>query len=363
MKKILFIDRDGTIIKEPKNEQVDSFDKLEFMHGVISNLGKIVQELEYELVMVTNQDGLGTDSFPEKSFWNIHNKIISILKSENIIFSEILIDRSFKHENLPTRKPNIGLLYKYCNSNYDLKNSFVIGDRETDIKLAKNLGTKSIYISKLNHKEATLSTNSWNEIYKFLKKRLRKVSIHRKTNETDIFITLNLDGNGKNKINTGLFFFNHMLEQITQHGNIDLIIQVNKNDLNIDEHHLIEDIGITLGQAFLKALGLKKSIERYGFLLPMDDCLAQVAIDFGGRPYLKWQVIFQREKIGDVPTEMFYHFFKSFSDHSQSNINIQAEGTNEHHKIESIFKAFAKSIKMAITKTKNFIIPSTKGVV
>lgn len=364
MKKILFIDRDGTIIKEPENEQIDSFEKLEFINGVISNLSKIVKELEYELVMVTNQDGLGTSSFPEKTFWNVHNKMLSILKSENITFSEIAIDRSFKHENLITRKPNIGLLYKYINNNqYDLKNSFVIGDRKTDIELAKNLGTKSIYISNINHKQATLTTNSWNEIYKFLKKQLRKIVLNRKTNETNVTINLNLDGDGKNQIDTGLFFFNHMLEQITQHGNIDLIIEVKKNDLDIDEHHIIEDIAITLGNAFLKALGSKKGIERYGFVLPMDDCLAQVAIDFGGRPYLIWEVEFKREKIGDVPTEMFYHFFKSFSDHSLSTINIKAEGFNEHHKIEAIFKAFAKSIKIACQKTNNFTIPSSKGLI
>lgn len=363
MKKILFIDRDGTIIKEPKDKQIDSFEKLEFINNVISNLSKIVKKLEYELVMVTNQDGLGTKSFPEKKFWNVHNKMLSILKSENIIFSDIAIDRSFKHQQLATRKPNIGMLYKYINHNYDLKNSFVIGDRETDIELAQNLGTKSIYLSHINNKYATFTTNCWNKIYEFLTKKIRKVLLHRKTNETDINIELNLDGHGEHKINTGLFFFDHMLEQISQHSNIDLIIEVKKNDLDKDEHHIIEDIAITLGECFLQALGSKKGIERYGFLLPMDDSLAQVAIDFSGRPYLIWETTFQREKIGDMPTEMFYHFFKSFADHSRSTINIKAEGINEHHKIEAIFKAFAKSIKIACQKTNNYSIPSTKGLI
>lgn len=363
MKKILFIDRDGTIIKEPKDKQIDNFKKLEFVNGVISNLSKIFHELDYQFVMVTNQDGLGTSSFPEDAFWEVHNKMLSILASENIIFSEIAIDRSFEYEKLITRKPNIGMLYKYLSPEYDLTNSFVIGDRKSDIELAKNLKTQSIYISNLDSKEATFTTNSWNEIYKFLKKQIRKIFLHRKTNETDINIYLNLDGNSKSNINTGLFFFNHMLEQISVHSNIDLNLKIKKNNLEIDEHHIIEDIGIILGEAFLKALGEKKSIERYGFLLPMDDCLAQIAIDFGGRSYLTWKVNFQREKIGDVPTEMFYHFFKSFSDHSKSTINIKAEGINEHHKIESIFKAFGKSIKMACKKTNNFIIPSTKGLI
>lgn len=362
MKKVLFIDRDGTIIKEPEDKQIDSFEKLEFLDRVISNLGKIARELDYELVMITNQDGLGRTSFPEHTFWKVHNKIISILKSENIIFSQILIDRSFEYENLSTRKPRTGMLHKYLYGKYDLKNSFVIGDRKTDIQLAQNLGTQSIYISDFPFQEATLSTNSWNVIYQFLKKIPRTALIRRRTNETDIFVELNLDGVGNNTIHTGLGFFDHMLEQISKHGNLDLIVKV-KGDIHIDEHHTIEDTAITLGEAFSQALGVRKGIERYGFLLPMDDCLAQVAVDFGGRSWIKWIVEFSREKIGELPTEMFYHFFKSFSDSAKCNLHIKAEGENEHHKIEAIFKAFAKAIKISISKTNNFRIPSTKGVI
>ena len=362
MKKALFIDRDGTIIKEPADEQIDSFEKLEFLNGVLSNLGRIALEFDYELVMVTNQDGLGTNSFPEDTFWPTHNKMLSILESESIIFSDILIDKSFPHENLPTRKPGVGMMQKYIHGNYDLANSFVIGDRKTDVELAENLGTQSIFISHENYEKATLTTSKWSEIYQFLKAKPRIGTIHRKTNETDIFVEVNLDGNGKNSIHTGIGFYDHMLEQISRHGNLDLNIQV-KGDLHIDEHHTVEDTAIALGEAFVKALGSKKGIERYGFLLPMDDCLAQVAIDFGGRPWIEWNVEFKREKVGELPTEMFFHFFKSFSDNSKSNLNIKAEGENEHHKIEAIFKAFAKAIKMAVSKTSNFSIPSTKGII
>jgi imidazoleglycerol-phosphate dehydratase/histidinol-phosphatase len=361
MKRVLFIDRDGTLVIEPPDDfQVDSFEKLEFYPGVFQYLSRIAKELEFELVMVTNQDGLGTESFPEEKFWPVHNKIIQAFKNEGVEFAEVLIDRSFPHENKPTRKPGTAMLTRYFSPYYDLKNSFVIGDRLTDVQLAKNLGCKAIYIGKEKCEDAELTTSSWEDIYNFLSKNHRKSQVFRKTKETEIYIELNLDGKGKSDISTGLGFFDHMLEQIPKHANIDLIIKA-KGDLHIDEHHIIEDVAIALGEAFYKALGSKKGIERYGFLLPMDDCLAQVAIDFGGRPWLVWNATFNREKIGDMPTEMFEHFFKSFSDNAKCNLNIKAEGTNEHHKIESIFKAFAKSIKMAISKTNNSSIPSTKG--
>lgn len=362
MKKALFIDRDGTLIIEPSiNFQVDSLEKLEFYPGVFQNLAKIAKELDYELVMVTNQDGLGTESFPFEDFIKPHEKMLKSFENESIIFSDILIDNSFEHENLQTRKPGTGMFGKYIYGNYDLENSFVIGDRLTDMQLAKNLGSKAIFINTIQNDEADLTTDSWSEIYSYLKQVPRKAKVSRKTNETDIEIEVNLDGSGKSEISTGLHFFNHMLEQISKHGNLDLKINV-KGDLQVDEHHTIEDTGIVLGEAVLKALGKKKGIERYGFLLPMDDCLAQVAIDFGGRSWLVWEADFKREKIGDVPTEMFYHFFKSFTDSSKSNLNIKVEGENEHHKIESVFKAFAKVIKIAVNQSdKNFNIPSTKG--
>lgn len=360
MKKVLFIDRDGTLVIEPPVDyQLDSLEKLEFYPGVFQWLFRIVAELDYELVMVTNQDGLGTDSFPEETFWPAQNKIIQAFKNESIEFSEVLIDKSFPEENASTRKPETGLLNKYIYGNYDMENSFVIGDRLTDIKLAENLKAKGIFIGK-NVKEACFSTTSWQEIYQYLKAKPRKATTNRKTNETNISVTVNLDGNGKSTISTGLGFFDHMLEQVSKHGNIDLSINV-KGDLEIDEHHTIEDVAITLGETFLKALGNKKGIERYGFLLPMDDCLAQVAIDFGGRPWLVWETEFKREMIGEMPSEMFMHFFKSFSDAAKCNLNINAKGENEHHKIEAIFKAFAKTIKMAVSKTTNYSIPSTKG--
>lgn len=360
MKKVLFIDRDGTIVKEPPVDfQLDSLEKLVFFPGVFQALSKIVRELDYELVMVTNQDGLGTDSFPEKDFWPAQDKIIEAFKNEGIQFSEVLIDKSLPAENAPTRKPRTGLLNKYIHGSYDLENSFVIGDRHTDIELAQNLKCQGIYIGEGN-KHAVLNTWSWETIYQFLKSKPRKTKVQRKTNETNIEITLNLDGTGVSNISTGIGFFDHMLEQISRHGNLDLNIQVT-GDLEIDEHHTIEDVALTLGNAFDKALGSKKGIERYGFLLPMDDCLAQVAIDFGGRPWLVWEADFKREMVGEMPSEMFIHFFKSFSDNARCNLNIKAEGTNEHHKIEAIFKAFAKAIKLAVSKTNNYNIPSTKG--
>ncbi len=361
MKKVLFIDRDGTLVIEPSiNFQLDSLEKLEYYPGVFQSLSKIAKELDYVLVMVTNQDGLGTASFPEETFWPTQNKIIQAFKNEGIEFYEILIDKSFPDENLPTRKPGIAMLTHYIKGNYDIENSFVIGDRLTDIQLAKKLNCKSIYLSEEKNEDAILITKSWSDIYQLLKSESRKSKLIRNTSETTIEVEINLDGSGKSSISTGLGFFDHMLEQIAKHANIDLSINVN-GDLLIDEHHTIEDVAITLGDAFIKALGSKKSIERYGFLLPMDDCLAQVAIDFGGRPWLVWDAEFKREKIGEMPAEMFMHFFKSFSDNAKCNLNIKAEGENEHHKIESIFKAFAKAIKMAISKTNNFSIPSTKG--
>ncbi|WP_223607973.1 bifunctional histidinol-phosphatase/imidazoleglycerol-phosphate dehydratase HisB [Chryseobacterium sp. OSA05B] len=362
MKKVLFIDRDGTLIVEPPEDfQVDALEKLEFYPGVFQNLAKIVREMDYELVMVTNQDGLGTDSFPFEDFIKPHEKMLKAFENEGIVFSDILIDRSFEHENLPTRKPGTGMLSKYIYGSYDLENSYVIGDRGTDVQLAVNLGTKSIFLNESFNQEATLSTDSWSGIYSFLKQESRKVKVYRKTNETEIDIEIDLNGKGVSEISTGLHFFDHMLDQIARHGNLDLKIKVN-GDLQVDEHHTIEDTGIALGEAFLKALGNKKGIERYGFLLPMDDCLAQAAIDFGGRPWLVWDLDFKREKIGDVPTEMFVHFFKSFTDSSRSNLNIKAEGGNEHHKIEAVFKAFAKAVKMAVNQSDNsYNLPSTKG--
>jgi imidazoleglycerol-phosphate dehydratase / histidinol-phosphatase len=361
MKKILFIDRDGTLVIEPPIDyQLDSLEKLEYYPAVFQWLSRIAGEMDYELVMVTNQDGLGTASFPEDTFWPSQNKIIEAFKNEGVVFKEILIDKSFPTDYAPTRKPATGMLTHYIKGNYDLANSYVIGDRMTDVQLAKNLGCKAIYISIEKTDKAVLCTTSWADIYSFLKAEPRKATVIRKTNETNIEVTVNLDGTGKSALNTGLGFFDHMLEQIAKHGNMDLFVTV-KGDLHIDEHHTIEDVAITLGETFLQALGSKKGIERYGFLLPMDDCLAQVGIDFGGRPWLVWDATFTREKIGEMPTEMFMHFFKSFADNAKCNLNIKAEGENEHHKIEAIFKAFAKAIKMAVSKTNNFSIPSTKG--
>ncbi|MFA7116954.1 MAG: bifunctional histidinol-phosphatase/imidazoleglycerol-phosphate dehydratase HisB [Bacteroidales bacterium] len=360
MKKVLFIDRDGTLVMEPSVDyQLDSLEKLEFYPGVFKWLSNITTELDYYLVMITNQDGLGTKSFPEKTFWLAQNKIIQAFKNEGIEFSEILIDKSLPEENAPTRKPRTGLFKQYIYGNFDLANSYVIGDRATDIKLAKNLNAQGIFVGNGN-KDAVLNTTNWADIYKFLKAIPRKASVTRTTKETNINVNVNLDGSGQSKINSGIGFFDHMIDQLAKHGDLDLEVIV-KGDLKIDEHHTIEDVAITLGEAFSKALGNKKGIERYGFLLPMDDCLAQVAIDFGGRSWLVWQAKFTREKIGEMPTEMFMHFFKSFSDAAKCNLNIKADGDNEHHKIEAIFKAFAKAIKMAVSKNNNYSIPSTKG--
>jgi imidazoleglycerol-phosphate dehydratase/histidinol-phosphatase len=361
MKKVLFIDRDGTLVIEPATDfQIDSLEKLEFYPGVFQNLAKIAKELDYELVMVSNQDGLGTDSFPESDFAPVHNKIIRAFENEGVRFADIHIDKSFPHENLPTRKPGVGMLHKYLYGDYDLPNSFVIGDRLTDVELAKNLGAKSILLSATACDDADLTTPDWGEIYSYLKCKPRCARVVRKTSETNIEIYLNLDGCGTSHIATGMGFFDHLLEQISRHGSMDVTVEA-RGDLHIDEHHTIEDVGIALGAAFRDALGSKKGIERYGFCLPMDDCLAQVAVDFGGRPWLVWQAEFRRERIGEVPTEMFMHFFKSFSDNARCNLNIKAEGDNEHHKIEGVFKAFAKAVKYAVRQTDNFNIPSTKG--
>ncbi|MDO5608951.1 MAG: bifunctional histidinol-phosphatase/imidazoleglycerol-phosphate dehydratase HisB [Capnocytophaga sp.] len=362
MQKILFIDRDGTLVIEPPIDyQLDSLQKLEFYPKVFRNLYKIATELDYKLVMVTNQDGLGTDSFPEETFWEAHNKTMKAFENEGITFEEVLIDRSFPHDNAPTRKPGTGMLTHYIKGNYDLKNSFVIGDRLTDVQLAENLGCQAIFISEENENKAALTTTDWDEIYRFLKNTDRTAIVNRNTNETQIRIELNLDGSGSADIHTGLGFFDHMLTQIAKHGGMDLTINV-KGDLEVDEHHTIEDTGLALGEAFKKALGSKKGIERYGFLLPMDDSLAQVALDFGGRSWLVWNADFKREKVGDMPTEMFSHFFKSFTDTAACNLNIKVEGDNEHHKIEAVFKAFAKALKMAVKQNYDGKIPSSKGV-
>jgi imidazoleglycerol-phosphate dehydratase/histidinol-phosphatase len=377
MKKVLFIDRDGTLaIEQPVDYQLDSFEKLEFYPKVFQYLGKIAKELDFELVMVTNQDGLGTSSFPEATFWPVHNFLVKTFEKEGIVFTEQIIDRTFARDNAPTRKPNTGLLSHYISSSYDLENSFVIGDRMTDIELAKNLGARGIFINNDNiegtdeltvtedelENYIALETKDWSAIYEFLKAKDRTGSISRNTNETKIQIDLNLDGTGTSDISTGISFFDHMLDQISRHGQLDLVVNV-KGDLEVDEHHTIEDTAIALGEVFAKTLGNKLGIERYGFYLPMDDCLSQVTIDFGGRNWLVWEADFKREMVGKMPTEMFFHFFKSFTDGAKCNLNIKAEGTNEHHKIESIFKAFAKAIKMAVKRdVEKMILPSTKGV-
>ena len=362
MKKVLFIDRDGTLVIEPPIDyQLDSLEKLEFYPQVFTYLSRIVSELDYEIVMVTNQDGLGTDSFPEETFWPAQNKVIQAFENEGINFADIHIDRTFPEQNAPTRKPGIAMLTRYLKGDYDLKNSFVLGDRLSDVELAKNLGSKAIFLGE-GGSEAELNSKSWKEIYEYLIKLNRTSSIVRNTKETKIQIELDLDGNGKNNISTGLPFFDHMLDQIGKHANIDLNIHVN-GDLEVDEHHTVEDTAIALGEVFRQALGKKTGITRYGFSLPMDDCLAQVVIDFGGRNWIEWNVDFTREKIGELPTEMFYHFFKSFSDEAKCNLNISCKGDNEHHKIEAVFKAFAKSIKMAVNRDfNNMVLPSTKGV-
>lgn len=378
-KKLLLIDRDGTLINEaPPTYQLDSFDKLSFYPNVFEYMTKIATELDYELVMITNQDGLGTEAFPENTFWPVHNFVMKSFESEKVYFSNVLIDKTFPHENAPTRKPGTGMLSQYINNPaYDLANSFVIGDRITDIQLAKNLGCKGIWLNTdenlgaaeiqdtveaLKNETIVLATPHWKDVYEFLKLPPR-ITLHgRKTNETNISIRLNLDGTGKANIKTGLNFFDHMLDQVARHSGVNLELLCD-GDLHIDEHHTIEDTAIALGEAFAKALADKRGIERYGFLLPMDDCLAQAAIDFGGRPWLVWKVKFKRNRIGDVPTEMFEHFFKSFTDAAKCNLNIKAKGDNEHHKIESVFKAFAKAIKMAVKRDiNNNQLPSTKGM-
>lgn len=374
MKKVLFIDRDGTIIKEPPVDyQVDSLEKLEFYPRAMRALYQIATKLDFEFVMVTNQDGLGTDSFPEDTFWPAHNKMLQTFEGEGVTFDDILIDKSFPEDNAPTRKPRTGLLTKYMDGSYDLENSFVIGDRLTDVELAKNIGSKAIFIASDERAQKELKeggleescafvSEDWDEIRDFLFKTDRTATIVRNTEETKIRIELDLDGTGKTDISTGLHFFDHMLDQIGRHSGVDLLIKVD-GDLHVDEHHTIEDTGIALGNAFKIALGDKRGIDRYGFCLPMDDSLAQVALDFGGRAWIVWDAEFKREKVGDLPTEMFYHFFKSFSDGAMCNLNIKSEGDNEHHKIEGIFKALAKSIKAAIRKDPfNNELPSTKGL-
>ena len=375
MKKVLFIDRDGTLVKEPPVDyQLDAFEKLAFYPEALVYLSKIASELNFELVMITNQDGLGTSQFPEETFWPVHNLMIDTFKGVGVDFDQILIDKSFPEENKPTRKPKTELLISYIDSkDYDLKNSFVIGDRSTDMQLAVNLECKGIYLvneatpgleelKDENWKKAiALETTSWKDIYAFLKLETRTVKWERNTKETQIALELSLDGTGKSSIDTGLPFFDHMLDQLARHGQMDLVIKV-KGDLKVDEHHTIEDTALALGEAFTKGVGDKLGMERYGFCLPMDDCLAQVAIDFGGRPWLVWEAEFNREYVGKMPTEMFVHFFKSFSDAARANLNIKAEGQNEHHKIEAIFKAFAKAIKMALKRDpEKQILPSTKG--
>ena len=372
MKKVLFIDRDGTLALEPENYQLDALDKLVFYPAVFQYLGRIAKELDYVLVMVTNQDGLGTDSFPEDTFWPTHDFMMTALKNEGINFSEVLIDKSLPADNAPTRKPKTGMLSAYLNNaDYDLENSFVIGDRVTDMELAANLGAKGILLQN-DARMATaipnalsdtiaLKTTAWSEVYTLLKAGGRRVSHERKTKETAIEIDLNLDGTGESSIDTGIAFFDHMLDQLARHGGVDLKLTT-KGDLEIDEHHTIEDTAIALGEAFGKALDDKLGIERYGFCLPMDDCLAQVSLDFGGRAWLMWNAKFKRELIGKMPTEMFFHFFKSFADGAKANLNIKAEGHNEHHKIEAIFKAFAKAIRAAIKRdAEKLVLPSTKG--
>lgn len=378
-RKVLFIDRDGTLINEaPPTYQLDAIDKLSFYPQVFEYMTKIATELDYELVMITNQDGLGTEGFPEHTFWPLQELVIKSFASENVVFSNVFIDKTFPEDNAPTRKPGTAMLNSYINNAaYDLENSFVIGDRITDMQLAKNLGCKGIWlkideqlgaaeindsIAALQQDTIVLETAHWKELYEFLKLPERTILFERNTNETKIRIHLNLDGTGKADIQTGLHFFDHMLDQLAKHGGIDIKLTCN-GDLKVDEHHTIEDTALALGEAFAQALGNKKGVERYGFLLPMDDCLAQVAIDFGGRPWLVWKLKFKRKRIGDVPTEMFEHFFKSFSDAAKCNLNIKSKGKNDHHKIEAVFKAFAKAVKMAVKRDiNNNSLPTTKGV-
>jgi len=359
MKKALFIDRDGTIIIEPKNEVVDSFVELRFLPGVISSLAKIARETDYELVMVTNQDGLGTDLLPESDFFPPHNKVIEILHDEGVDFAEVFIDRTLPEENAPTRKPGTAMLTKYLARGIDLISSFVIGDRITDLELAQNLGCKAVYISDKPHQLAVFNSKSWPEIAGFLISRPRIEAASRNTSETSVSVKINLDGCGKSSISTGIGFFDHMLDQIARHASFDLSVEAD-GDLNVDAHHIIEDVGIVLGESISNALGNKKGIERYGFMLPMDDSLAQVAVDFSGRPWLVWDAEFKNSRIGDMPSEMISHFFKSFSDNAKCNLNIKASGDNDHHKAEAIFKAVGRSLGMAARKTGFQGLPSTK---
>jgi imidazoleglycerol-phosphate dehydratase/histidinol-phosphatase len=368
MKTILFIDRDGTLIVEPPDTfQIDSVDKLRFLPGTITWLARIARELDHELVMVTNQDGLGTDSFPEADFWPAHNAMLRVLESEGVRFSEVLIDRSFEHENSPTRKPRTGLLERYLDGSYDLANSWVIGDRSTDVQLARNLGARAMVLPGLQAvekiaPELDVRVDDWRGVYTVLRAGTRRVEHRRTTRETDVRVTLDLDGSGESHIATGLGFLDHMLDQIARHGHIQLVVET-KGDLHIDEHHTVEDTAITLGEAFAKALGNKLGIERYGYSLPMDDSEARVLIDFGGRSYLRWETEFRRERIGDVPTELFPHFFRSFADGAKADLHISARGDNEHHKIEAVFKAFAKAVRMAVKRDpEHLVLPSTKGL-
>lgn len=366
MKRVLFIDRDGTLIQEPADEQIDSFDKLAFVPGVMRHLGFICDRLDFELVMVSNQDGLGTSSFPEETFWPVHNLMLRTLEGEGITFDRILIDRSFPHENLPTRKPGTAMLTDYMDGSYDLAGSYVIGDRETDALLALNLGCKGLILKERDSGSiddpSVTYVSSWAQIAELLFAGERVAEVRRTTSETDISFRLNLDGSGRADIATGLGFFDHMLEQIARHGNIDLYVRTS-GDLHVDEHHTIEDTALALGDCLYRALGSKRGIERYGYTLPMDDCLCQVALDFGGRPWLVWDAEFHRERIGEMPTEMFLHFFKSLSDAARMNLNVKARGENEHHKIEGIFKAFARSLKMAVRRDiYHYELPSSKGV-
>ncbi len=362
MKRVLFIDRDGTIIQEPADEQIDSLEKLSFLPSAITALHQLAIHTDYQLVMVTNQDGLGTPSFPEDTFWPAHNKMLEILEGVGVTFADIYIDRTFENDQAPTRKPGTGMLGKYLSGSYDLANSYVIGDRISDVALGENLGSKSILISDSPYEPATFTAKNWSEILTHLMVGDRRATVSRITNETKISVTVNLDGAGISKIDTGLGFFDHMLDQLARHGQMDIHLEV-AGDLQVDEHHTIEDTAIALGEVIDQALGNKRGIERYGFALPMDDCLAQVALDFGGRSWLVWEASFNREKVGDMPTEMFKHFFNSFCDSARCNLNIRAEGENEHHKIESIFKAFARCVKMAVKRDpKSRQLPTTKGL-
>ncbi|MFA6127203.1 MAG: bifunctional histidinol-phosphatase/imidazoleglycerol-phosphate dehydratase HisB [Bacteroidales bacterium] len=372
MQKLLFIDRDGTLIQEPLNEQVDNFEEFHYLPGVFTHLGRIARLLPFELVMVSNQDGLGTDAFPEDTFWPVHNRMVETFEQEDIVFSDILIDRSFEPENLPTRKPGIGMLQKYCSWEYDLAGSYVIGDRTTDIRLAANLGCQGIYIGSLDkwnsraqaqdEKHCVLKVTTWKEIADFLIRQERFAEIRRTSRETDILVKVALYGEGKSMISTGIGFFDHMLDQLARHSGCDLEIEVH-GDLKVDEHHTVEDTAIVLGQAFRKAWGDLKGMNRYGFVLPMDDSEASVSIDLGGRPYLQWNAEFQREKVGELPTELVPHFFRSFSDGARCTLHIEATGENEHHKIEAIFKALARTLKQAIAGDGEGGVPSTKGAI